>query len=45
MSAFAGTIRFKVMLTLGVCVALMVEVGIMGLRGLARLLSREGRDG
>jgi methyl-accepting chemotaxis protein I, serine sensor receptor len=37
MSTFAGTIRFKVMLTLGVCLALMMAIGVMGLRGLARL--------
>jgi methyl-accepting chemotaxis protein-1 (serine sensor receptor) len=42
MSAFAGTIRFKVMLTPGVCVALMVAGGMMGLRGLARLSSDMG---
>ncbi|WP_321845067.1 methyl-accepting chemotaxis protein [Paraburkholderia bannensis] len=40
--AFTGTIRFKVMLTLGVCVALMVTIGMMGLRGLARLSTDMG---
>ncbi|WP_260336717.1 methyl-accepting chemotaxis protein [Paraburkholderia sp. CI2] len=42
MGAFAGTIRFKVMLTLSVCVALMVVIGLMGLRGLARLSADMG---
>ncbi|WP_429354245.1 MCP four helix bundle domain-containing protein [Paraburkholderia sp. 32] len=34
--------RFKVMLTLSVCVALMVVIGLMGLRGLARLSTDMG---
>ncbi|MGF6933732.1 methyl-accepting chemotaxis protein-1 (serine sensor receptor) [Paraburkholderia sp. UCT70] len=42
MSAFTGTIRFKIMLALGVCVALMASIGLMGLRGLARLSADMG---
>ncbi|RDJ98931.1 methyl-accepting chemotaxis protein [Paraburkholderia lacunae] len=42
MRAFTGTIRFKIMLTLGVCVALMVSIGLLGLRGLARLSADMG---
>ncbi|RQP97703.1 methyl-accepting chemotaxis protein [Burkholderia stagnalis] len=42
MGAYAGTIRFKVMLMLGVCVALMMAIGLMGLRGLARLSTDMG---
>ncbi|WP_296660277.1 methyl-accepting chemotaxis protein [Paraburkholderia sp.] len=41
-SAFTGTIRFKIMLALGVCVALMASIGLMGLRGLARLSADMG---
>ncbi|MFC5430870.1 methyl-accepting chemotaxis protein [Paraburkholderia denitrificans] len=42
MRAFTGTIRFKIMLALGVCVALMAAIGLMGLLGLARLSADMG---
>ena len=37
MNKFAGTIRFKIMLALGVCVVLIALIGLTGIRGLARL--------
>ncbi|MGF6300050.1 hypothetical protein OKW43_004359 [Paraburkholderia sp. WC7.3g] len=42
MRAFTGTIRLKIMLALSVCVALMASIGLMGLRGLARLSADMG---
>lgn len=37
MNKYASTIRFKIILALGVCVVLMAVIGISGIRGLATL--------
>ncbi|MFM0210664.1 methyl-accepting chemotaxis protein [Paraburkholderia sediminicola] len=37
MNKYASTIRFKIILALGVCVVLMAVIGVSGIRGLATL--------
>jgi hypothetical protein len=39
MNGFLQTIRFKIMLALGVCVALMATIGLFGIVGLSKLNS------